>query len=123
MGASRVYVPGAPGNTEYVKQLWLIAGLIERPTSLYLTATHYGAVIAELLAQHGAPSTQAPASLQFGVPEKEQAWERRVAGDRQSHCLMVINSGTDDEAEVNRKNRDTPGAIDFQSKVLRLRVA
>ncbi len=104
---STIYVPGDPCTTKYVDQLWIIANLIERSTDMYVTAAHYGRVIAELQAQHGAPVGAAPGHLMFGKKPE----------------LRVINAGTDDEAEVNRRNHATPGAIDYQAKMNRLRVA
>ncbi len=110
------YLPGDPRGTKYVEQLWLIAGLLERPTKMYLTATHYGRVIAELRAQHNAPQLTAPDELKFGKTAHTHDATRRT------YELAVVNSGTEDEAWVNALNRDTPGAIDFQDKMRRLRV-
>lgn len=97
---------GDPSETEFVLQLWTIAGLIERNTQIYLTATHYGQVVEECWAQYNAPRNNVPPYLILG----------------KSPQLTVFNAGTDDVAEVNRKNRDTPGAIDFQDKKEKLRV-
>ncbi|MGH3511452.1 MAG: hypothetical protein ACRDRB_04160 [Pseudonocardiaceae bacterium] len=96
---------GDPAETEFVLRLWAIANLIERPTQIYLAADHYGAVVDELRAQYNAPKGSAPPYLLMGKNPQ----------------LTVLNAGTNDEAEVNRKNHDTPGAIDFQDKMARLR--
>lgn len=94
-----------PTNTEYVLQLWTIANLIERNTQMYLSASQYGKVVAELRAQYDAPTDNDPPYLLMGkVPQ-----------------LTVFNAGTDDEAAINRMNADTPGAIDFQAKKQKLR--
>ena len=92
-------------NTEYVLQLWTIANLIERDTQMWLTAEHWGKVVHELRAQYGAPSDDPPYLMMGKKPQ-----------------LTVFNAGTDDQHEVNRKNQDTPGAIDFQAKKAKLRV-
>jgi hypothetical protein len=102
-----LYLPGDPRTTQYVEKCWRLAnasaGLAPhlRPTQMYLSAQDYGGLIAELRAQHDAPEHETPGYLIFG---------RRPT-------FKVINAGTDDEAEVNRLNRDTPGAIDFEQRI------
>lgn len=103
------YLPGDPRITNYREKIWKLADIAaglpdrERPTQMYLSASDYGRIIAELRAQCEAPAGQAPPYLIFGKnPE-----------------FRVINAGTDDEAEVNRLNRESPGAVDFEDRTRR----
>ena len=102
----RVYLPGLPTETRYVRQIWQIANLIERSTRYYLTATHYGQVIDEMRAQYGAPATEPPKYLLFGVDPQ----------------LTVINAGTDSELEVNMLNEPWERLAKFQDRARVLRV-
>jgi hypothetical protein len=101
----RPVLEGRPEDTEFVLQLWTIAGLIERNTQMYVTARHYGLIVEECRAQYGGSTTNNPPYLMLG--KKPQ--------------LTVLNAGTDDQAAVNAMNRMMPGAIDFQAKKERLR--
>jgi len=102
-----LYKPGDPATTKYVEKCWRIANIAagmpayQRPTRMYLSATDFGAIIAELRAQHDAPWHMAdPPYLVFGKnPE-----------------FRVLNAGTDSEREVNRLNNETPGAVEFTAR-------
>jgi hypothetical protein len=107
-----IYLPGDPRTTAYVKQINLIAGLIERPTVMYVTADHWRKIAAELDAQY------LDALMD---PDGPIPW--RVKDEFKIGPLHVVNAGTDDERGVNRKNRDTPGAIDFIARRDALRTA
>ncbi len=103
----KAYELGDPRETKYVEKCWRLANVAaglpvdQRPTRMFLSAKDFGAIIAELRAQHDAPWHMAdPPYLIFGKnPE-----------------FRVLNAGTDDEATVNRMNRDTPGAIEFVAR-------
>jgi hypothetical protein len=105
-----IYLPGDPRETKYVEKCWRLAdaaaGLMvhERPDRMFISSSDFGRVIAELRAQYETPNTsEVPGYLIFGKnPE-----------------FRVLNAGTDDEAEVNRLNRETPGAVDFRARVRR----
>jgi len=107
-----IYLPGHPSTTQYVKKLNLIAGLIERDTVMYVTSTHWREIAAELDAQY------LDALLD---PKGPIPW--RVSDTFKIGGLTVVNAGTESQAEVNRKNADTPGAVDFIAKRDALRVA
>ena len=108
-----IYLPGHPSTTRYVQQLNLVAGLVGRPTTLYLTAQHWGWVMAELEAQYKDALMDPTRPGPWANPKKPL----------QFGPLKVVNAGTDDERAVNRMNHDTPGAIDFVERRDRLRVA
>jgi hypothetical protein len=107
-----IYLPGDPRTTMYVKQLNLIAGLVERETVMYITTDHWRKIQAELDAQY----LDALMDPTGPIP-----W--RVSDTFKVGPLTVVNAGTDDQRVVNRKNADTPGAIDFIAKRDALRVA
>jgi len=100
------YLPGDARITNYREKLWKLADVAaglpvhERPTQMFLSATDYGYLVAELRAQCDAPPGPPPPYLIFGKKPE----------------FRVINAGTDDEAEVNRLNRESPGAVDFEAR-------
>ena len=103
------YLPGDPRTTNYREKVWKLADVAaglpqqERPTQMFLSASDYGRLIAELRAQCDAPPGPPPPYLIFGKNPQ----------------FRVINAGTDDEAEVNRLNRESPGAVDFEDRTKR----
>lgn len=108
------YLPGDPRGTNYVELCWRLATAAvslpvhQRPTQMFLSATHYGALIAELRAQYDAPfGAEDPPYMIFGTDARP---------------FKVLNAGTDDLAAVNRVNRDTPGAIDFADRLQQFEV-
>ncbi len=111
-----ILIPGDPRTTQYIPTLRTISGLIEHSSKMYLTAGDWRLLVAELDAQYKDalmdPTRPAPwhngNAFQIGVPPNP--------------VLTVINSGTDDDALVNRMNHETPGAIHFQARVQKLRV-
>lgn len=107
-----IYLPGDPRTTMYVKQLGVIAGLLARPSVMYITADHWQKIQAELDAQY----LDALIDPKGPIP-----W--RVSDTFKIGGLTVVNAGTDDQRTVNRKNADTPGAIDFIARRDALRVA
>lgn len=107
-----IYLPGDPRTTLYVKQINLIAGLIERESVMYVTADHWRKIAAELDAQY-LDSLMDPAG---SIP-----W--RVSDTFKIGRLIVVNAGTEDQRAVNRKNADTPGAINFVARREALRIA
>lgn len=107
-----IYLPGDPRTTQYIKQIQVIAGLVERPTTMYVTVNHWRRIVAELDAQY----MDALMDPNGPVP-----W--RVSDTFRMGPLTVVNAGTESSAEVNRKNRETPGAIDFIAKRDALRVS
>ena len=112
-----IYKRGDPKTTQFVKQLNLIAGLIEASTNLYLTSTHWGDVIAELNAQYRDvlmdPTQPAPWDLNPNKPMR--------FGAKDPH-LTVINSGTDDEQVVYLLNNEAPMVEAFGRKRDALRI-
>lgn len=107
-----IYLPGDPRTTQYVKQITVIEGLLERETVMYVTADHWRRIAAELDAQY----LDALMDPTGPVP-----WH--VSDTFKIGRLTVVNAGTDSQREVNRKNWSTPGAIDFAAKRDALRVA
>lgn len=107
---SEIYVPGDPTTTQYVEMLWRLANAAaglpphQRPTHMFLPASDFGRIVSELRAQHDATGP-APGYLIFG----------------KNTTFKVYNAGTDSVMEVNRLNRETPGAIDFADRVLSLK--
>lgn len=109
----KLYVPGDPSETRFVQQLLLISGLIERSTKMYVTAKHWGQIIAELDAQY---------MDSLMDPTKPAPWHgNRPMAFGIDPQLLVLNAGTDDQLTVNALNHETPGAINFQAKIVRLR--
>ena len=106
-----IYKPGDPKTTRFVKQIALIAGLVEHETVMYVTSTHWSWIVAELDAQYmdALMDTNGP------IP-----W--RIKDEFKIGRLTVVNAGTENEFEVNRKNWATPGAIDFVAKRDALRI-
>ena len=109
------YLPGDPAHTEYVKQLELIKNVADRRprfqkdgtwiSHIYVvTASHYGRIIEELRAQSDAPKFEVPGYLLVGTEP----------------CLAVINSGTDDQGEVNKRNREWAEMVSYQDRLGRL---
>lgn len=103
------YLPGDPRITNYREKFWKIADIVaglppdERPRLMYLSASDYGRLVAELRAQCDAPANEDPGYLMFGKKDP----------------FLVANAGTDDEAEVIRLNRESPGAVDFEDRTKR----
>lgn len=102
------YLPGDPRITNYIHKLQRLAFAVsglpphQRPNRMYLSSKDYGAVLAEARAQYDATGPDpGPGGLVFG---------KRVP-------FSVLNAGTDDQAEVNRLNREVPGAIDFADRM------
>lgn len=112
-----ILIPGDPRTTQYVKTFQTISGLIERSSTMYLTAGDYAAVMAEFNAQY---------SDCLMDPDSPKPWKQRrdafVIGAPPNNVLTVVNAGTDDQAEVNRRNHETPGAVHFQERKEKLRV-
>lgn len=107
-----IYLPGDPRTTMYVKQINLIAGLVERDSVMYVTTDHWCKIAAELDAQY---------LDSLMDPTRPIPW--RASDTFKIGHLTVVNAGTDDQRTVNRKNADTPGAIDFVARREALRTA
>jgi hypothetical protein len=107
-----IYLPGDPRTTMYVKKIGLIAGLVGRETLYYVTSSHWREIAAELDAQY----LDALMDPKGPIP-----W--RVSDTFKIGPVTVVNAGTEDQRVVNRKNADTPGAIDFIARRDALRVA
>lgn len=98
-----IYKRGDPKTTQFVRQLYLIAALIEVTTHYYLTATHWGDVVAELNAQY-----------------RENLWDQTLPAPwdvkpngpmqigKKDPILWVHNAGTDDEQVVYLLNNEQP---------------
>lgn len=101
-----IWLPDAPANTEYEQNIWRLADaaaglpIYQRPDRMYLSATHYGQLLDEMRESRVTPKDMPP-YLIFGKNTE----------------FRVLNAGTDDEAEINRLNRETPGAIEFSDRV------
>lgn len=101
-----IYLPGDPRVTRYWSKIKKLADLCsslpehQRPTGMFLSATDFKRLIDELRAQHDGPQTAYRADYLL------------------YYDFCIINSGTDSEAEVNRLNREVPGAIDFADRIL-----
>lgn len=106
-----IYLPGDPRTTQYVKKIALIEGLLERPTVMYVTSSHWREIAAELDAQY----MDALMDPNGPVP-----W--RVKDEFKIGRLTVVNACTESQREVNKKNWETPGAMDFIAKRDALRV-
>ncbi len=106
-----IYKRGDPKTTMFVKQLYLIAGLIEATTHYYVTATHWGDIIVELNAQYRDalmdPTRPAPWDTAPNQPMKLGAKEP---------FLYVHNAGTDDEQVVYLLNNEQPMVEQFGKK-------
>lgn len=106
----RIFIPGDPATTNYIQTLNTIAGLLERPSRMYLTSEHWTAIIRELDAQY--------MDLLMD-PTKPPPWNS--GRPIQIGKLLVVNAGTNNQAVVNLKNQSEPGAINFQARKERLR--
>lgn len=113
-----IYCRGDPKVTKYIRQLELISGLIERSTVMYVTAQHWGDIIAELDAQYGDvmmdPTKPAPWKLHPNKPLR--------FGMHDPH-LTVINSGTDDQTVCNLLNEKPAEVAAFGARRDKLRIA
>lgn len=105
------HLTGSPLATNWIRTLEAQAAHVSRPTTRYLTAGEWGKVAAELDAQYG------DALMDPTRPAPWHSQQRFLVGK-----LLVVNSGTDDRAEVNRRNREEPGAIDYKERVERFRI-
>ena len=113
-----IYVRGDPKTTRYVQQLLMISGLIERSSQMYVTATHWGDIQAELNAQYRDaltdPTKPAPWDLHPNKPMQ--------LGSREPY-LTVINSGTDDQEVCNMLNEHPAEVAAFSARRDKLRIA
>ncbi len=118
MSTPKIYIPGDPRSTEFVQQLFLIAGLVEATTHYYVTSTHWGQIVAELDAQYRPmlmdPTRPAPWDTAPNQPMR--------IGIKDPY-LMVHNAGTDDEQVVYLLNEQAPMVEAFGKKRDALRVA
>lgn len=105
---------GAPAETNHIRMLLLESGIIEHSAKRYVTASRWEAICKELDAQYGD-------SLMYpDLPAPWRSGRPLAIGVAPQPVLTVINSGTDDEAEINRLNQ-SPGSVDFKAKLDRLR--
>ena len=99
-------------------QLKIMWGLIEATTHYYVTATHWGEIIAELDAQFG------PEMMMD--PSKPAPWKsnpnRPMKFGMQEPFLYVHNTGTDDEQVVYLLNELAPMVENFGKKRDALRI-
>ncbi len=109
-------VRGDPRTTNYIRELELKSGLIKRSTDMYVTAEHWGWIIAELDAQYSDalmdPTKPAPWKLHPNMP---------LVFGRHDPKLRVINSGTDDEQVVWLLNEAPAMVAEFGVRRDRLR--
>ncbi len=113
-----IYVRGDPKTTKFVQQLYIIAGLIEATTHYYVTATHWGDIIAELKAQYSSPE-------QMMDPTRPAPWDQLknvLKFGINDPYLMVHNAGTDDEQVVYLLNNEQPMIEAFGRKRDALRI-
>jgi hypothetical protein len=111
-----VYVQDHPSRTRYMRQIQLIAGLITRSTDYYVTAEHWGRIIAELDAQY----SDALMDPTKPAPWKPHPNEPFVFGMHDPK-LRVINAGTDDEKVVWLLNEHPAAVAEFGVRRDRLR--
>ena len=78
-----------------------LAALIEKPTTYFLTARHWGMLVQEIVAGSGKNIGNGPLKIRH---------------------LTVVNAGTDDREAVNEANRQSAMQNDFQAKKDALRV-
>jgi hypothetical protein len=113
-----VYVRDHPSRTQYIRQLQVISGLIKVSTDMYVTAEHWGWIIAELDAQYSDalmdPTKPAPWKLHPNNP---------LIFGRHDPKLRVINSGTDDEKVVWLLNETPAMVAEFGARRDRLRTS
>jgi len=111
MSGQIIYIRGDPKMTKFVQQLYLISGLIEATTHYYVTATHWGDIVAESNAQYRDalmdPTRPAPWDINPNGPMK--------IGTKDPY-LMVHNAGTDDEQVVYLLNNEQPMVETFGRK-------
>lgn len=113
-----VYARGDPRLTRHLEKLRLIASLIKVSTVIWLTATDWGELIAELDAQYGDammdPTKPAPWKLHPNQPFTIGRYDPR---------LTVINSGTEDQAVCNLLNEKPAEVAEFGARRDKLRIA
>lgn len=118
MSGRVVYVRDHPSRTQYVRQIQLIAGLIKVSTDMYVTAEHWGWIIAELDAQYSGdlidPTKPAPWKLHPNKP---------FVFGMHDPKLRVINAGTDDPKVVWLLNEAPAAVAEFGARRDRLRTA
>lgn len=97
-----------------------IASLIERDTRLYLTAREWSMLLNELVENAMFEEKSMIARTRWRQEQDKRGcleWGGTPQTDGgRTPILYVVNAGTDDQAIVNAKNSDEPGAIDFQAK-------
>lgn len=109
------YVPPQPGDprfTTYLKWVELMAANLTRPTTVWVTSSTWGHIVAEieanqdtLLADPTKPLPRNPGcGLRFG----------------NLNALTLVNAGTDSQLEVNRRNWDTAD-YEFTARLKKLR--
>jgi hypothetical protein len=111
-----IFIPGDPRTTSYVKKLSTIAGLLQRDTVMYVTSGDWTRLTRELDAQY---------SDCLMDPTRPAPWNTgsEFVIHQMGDCrLTVVNAGTESQLDVNKKNQDTPGAIDFIETRDRMRV-
>ncbi len=118
MSKQIIYVRDHPSRTQYVKQILLQSGLIKCSTDIYVTAEHWGWIIAELDAQY---------SDALMDPTKPAPWKahpnKPLQFGRHDPKLRVINSGTDDEKVVWLLNEHPAAVAEFGARRDRLRTS
>ncbi len=119
MSKQIIYVRDHPSRTQYVKQILLQSGLIKCSTDIYVTAEHWGWIIAELDAQY---------SDALMDPTKPAPWKAHpnnpfVVGVPPNPVLRVVNSGTNDEKVVWLLNEHPAAVAEFGARRDRLRTS
>lgn len=85
-----IYKPEAPNE---IRKLMLVAGLLSRPAKMFVTATKWARIAAEMREDHAADLSQP-----WNLPNRDNFTRLRVGR------LTVINAETEDEAVVNTCN-------------------
>lgn len=85
-----IYEPEAPNE---IRKLMVVAGLLSRPATMYVTSAHWARIAAEIRANH-----QADLKQPWNLPHRDN-FKRMKIGK-----LTVINSGTEDQEVCNTAN-------------------
>jgi hypothetical protein len=97
-----IYRPEEPNE---IRKLMLVAGLLSRPANMYVTATRWARIAAEIRANH-----QADLRQPWNLPHRDNFKRMKIGR------LTVINAGTEDEEVCNLANwHEVPP--DFRARV------
>lgn len=98
----RPYFPGVPGSEPVLHQVWNIRAAIEHHTVIQVSPQEWEWIVKELWEE---------------VPSSRGQWPTKELRFGANPCLIIVNSGTQDQRTLNQRNQEQPGADVHKAKL------